>query len=298
MANSEKTTYSLTTCLIRYRWFTLFAFVIITILIYSLVVHCIHSFSPDERAKSIKSRWNIGSSIASLDVESETYYYQQKPSEMGDYRPAEVQPENRSKENLKGQVVSDRINLALNKPVVELFLNVKKIKPLDEDLKTDSYSLQFDPRRLSSYLRYYEQYTVNAGMYPSHLTDGDYNTAAAPADFVFDYIVDLKGKYSLSEIIIDWGSSGVSVGSQNYITEWELYGQDLFSGKTFPRMEDWHLIIKGGIPGQRITKIPEQYFKEPVARLRIKARSEAKDNRRANWIGIHEMEVYGTRLES
>lgn len=132
------------------------------------------------------------------------------------------------------------------------------------------------------------------GTYPSNLTDGDHDTKAYPADLAFDYIIDLKEIYKLSEIRLDWGGFSTTLGKNNYITAWELYGQDTVPTKGFPSIEDWKLIEKGGIPGKRVIQVSEQRLKNPVRRLRIRARSENIDNRSANWIGINEIEAYGT----
>ncbi len=153
---------------------------------------------------------------------------------------------------------------------------------------------QFDQRRPASQVVYYQQYSVNGGTYPFNLTDGDHSTSAYPADFVFDYVVDLKGKYKLSTVLLDWGNFGTSLKEHNYVTGWELHGQESFSAKDFPSMNDWVLIKKGGIPGTKMTKVSDTFFQKPVRRLRIRAQSEKTDIKLANWIGIYELEAYGT----
>lgn len=308
MTNSEKTDQPAKgTWLCLWKWTRIvlpivsnvLLIVVLVIVVIGFFNHNFISCSEKERAKSTERTLRINSKTGTISYESKDTFYQPPSSNEEKTALDEAPPSvGKNKEVFKEQVTDGPTNIALNKPVVELFLNVRKVGDSDKELNENQLLLQFDTPRLKSHVRYYEQYTVNAGRYPSHLTDGDHDTAAAPADFAFDYVVDLKGKYRLSEIVIDWGSSGTPVEKENHITEWELYGQTSFSDKTFPRMEDWELIIKGEIPGQRITKIPEQHFKKPVKRLRIRAKSEAKDNRRAGWIGIHEMEVYGDPWES
>lgn len=207
-------------------------------------------------------------------------------------KSAEVQPaENRAEQRQMHKAV-DYHNLALNKPVVGLFLDVKKVKSIGKDIL-----LQFDQSRLKNTALFHEQYSINMGTYPSNLTDGDHDTRAYPADFAFDYIVDLKGIYKLSEIKLDWGNFGTPLEKNNYITTWELYGQDTIPTTGFPSIEDWKLIEKGEIPGMRITQVSQRQLKNPVRRLRIRARSEKINNRDANWIGIYEIEAYGTLMK-
>ncbi|MFH1673794.1 MAG: hypothetical protein ABIF87_10290 [Pseudomonadota bacterium] len=261
-----------------------------------LAVMIIRSFCPSERAIKTESGIKYDPETNTFKMYTSEYFAKPVPPDKKSSEPSKASTADSEEKHTKIHEKVDHLNIALNKPVAEIFLDIKRIK--GEDQKKYPHVLQFDSRRLKSHVQFYEWYSVNSGAYPSNLTDGNHGTMACPGDFAFDYVVDLKGIYTLSEIMLEWGTFGVSVGQNNYVTRWELYGQESFSAENYPSMEDWELIKKGGIPGQRITHVAEQYLKKPVRRLRIRASSEAKDNRQANWIGIHEIKAYGTPLNN
>ena len=261
-----------------------------------LIIIAIKSFCPSEGATKTESGLEIDKT-GNMRMYVREDFTKPEPPDKKSSESSKASIADSGKERTKIHEKVDHPNIALNKPVAELFLDIKRIK--GEDQKKYPYILQFDSKRLKSLVHFYEWHSVNLEGYPSHLTDGDHGTRAYPADFAFDYVVDLKGTYTLSEIRLDWGGTfGSHSEINNYITRWELYGQDSFSNKNYPTMEDWELIKKGGIPGEKITPISEKYLKKPVRRLRIRASSEAKDNRQANWIGIYEIEAYGTPLNN
>jgi hypothetical protein len=239
-----------------------------------------------DRTKKVTQEFEFDPLTKKYTLRRTQEYEGTKSSDTTASKPNDDKTPDSQQEHPQMPTVVDHRNVALNKPVVEMFLNIKQADTM----------LQFDQSRLMSHVLYYERYSINLGDYPSNLTDGNHDTRAYPADFVFDYVVDLKGKYKLSKVRLDWGGFGSSQGENNYITGWELYGQQSFSAKNFPSMNDWVLITKGGIPGTRMTDVSDTFLKQPILRLRIKAWSEAKDNKRANWIGIHELEAYGTLL--
>ncbi len=220
-------------------------------------------------------------------------------------RPEQMQEQEREKDPQIGMPMketkhqeSTTTNVALDKPVAGVYIDVKRADGSELGKTKKRFALAVDGRRLSSFVMYHERYSINVGGYACNLTDGDLATSAYPAALAFDYIIDLKQKYQLTEIRLDWGDTfGSHSEINNYITRWELYGQDSFSTKNYSTMEDWELITKGDMPGKKITIVSEN-LKKPVRRLRIRASSEAKDNRQANWIGIHEIEAYGTPLNN
>ena len=205
----------------------------------------------------------------------------------------QMREQEREKDLQIGIPTKETTNVALNRPVVGVYLEVKKVDGSESGKSKKGFALAVDGRRLSSFVRYHEQYSINSGGYACNLTDGRHRTRVWPSDFAFDYVVDLLSIYDLSEIILVWGNK-----NKNEITSWELYGQDSFSIKDFPSMEDWELIVKGGTPGQKTTRVPKEFLKKPMQRLRIRARSESIGSKQASWIGMYEIEAYGTPLNS
>ncbi len=138
----------------------------------------------------------------------------------------------------------------------------------------------------------YERYSVNAGLYPSSLTDGNKNTKAYPASWFFDYIIDLEGIRHIGEIRLVWGMYGKE---PNYITEWRLYSQKAFSDDFEPAIEkQWALVEKGGVPGSEETLI-----KCDITARRFRIGAASIDHEKGvllNWIGMMSFEAYA-RLE-
>ncbi len=164
----------------------------------------------------------------------------------------------------------DLINIALGKPVVYLETQlVRDGKVLDQ-----SYN--------------YERYSVNAGLYPSRLTDGNESTNAYPASWFFDYIIDLGEVYKVREIRLVWGMYG---REPNYITEWRLYSQESFGQEADPNIEkQWLLIESGGFPNAEVTVI-----RRDVSARRFRIGAASIDQQRGilvNWIGMTAFEAY------
>ncbi|MBU4057295.1 hypothetical protein KJ695_05320 [Patescibacteria group bacterium] len=196
---------------------------------------------------------------------------------------------------------STTTNVALNKPVAGIYLDIKRVDDSESGKAKKRFALAVDGRRLSSFVGYHERHSINQGGYACNLTDGDLATRAYPADFAFDYIIDLKQKYQLTEIRLNWGSFGEQIEKHNYITRWEVYGQDSFTSEVFPDLKsDWMLIKSGGIPRKRSETIKGKELEQHTFwRLRIRAFSDpAVENRQANWIGIYEVEAYGIPLNN
>lgn len=139
----------------------------------------------------------------------------------------------------------------------------------------------------------YERYCVNAGSYPSRLTDGKKNTKAYTASWFFDYIIDLERVCEVKEVRLVWGMYGKEA---NYITEWRLYGQAEFSDTVKPDIEkQWVLIESGGAPNTEETLIKRNIN---ARRFRIGAASiDHQKGLLLNWIGMISFEAY-VRLES
>jgi len=136
--------------------------------------------------------------------------------------------------------------------------------------------------------RNYERYCVNAGSYPSRLTDGNRETKAYPASWFFDYIIDLEEIYQVKEVRLVWGMYGRET---SYITEWHLYSQTDFSDTVEPDIEkQWVLIEAGDIPGSEETLIKCDIN---ARRFRIGAASiDHKNLVLLNWIGMVGFEAY------
>jgi len=247
------------------------------------------AINPSDRATKIECGFEYDPITGKLRMYASEDLVVKEPSGAIDSEPSKIPITANGKEPAKTHKKAYSLNIALNKPVVELFLNIKKYQNI----------IQFNSIRLASHVQSYERYSVNSEGYPFHLTDGNHDTSARPGGRTFDYIIDLKKTYRLSEIMLHWGDFGLFSGKNNYITSWELYGQDAFSEKKFPSIEeDWELIKKGDIPGKKTTQISKQHLKNPVRRIRIRARSEDIDHRQGNWIGIYEIEAYGTLLNA
>lgn len=136
--------------------------------------------------------------------------------------------------------------------------------------------------------RNYERYCVNAGSYPSRLTDGNRNTKAYPASWFFDYIIDLEHVCQVKEVRLVWGMYGKEA---NYITEWRLYSQTDFRDNVEPDIEkQWVLIESGGVPDSEETLIKRDIN---ARRFRIGAASiDSKKLVLLNWIGMIAFEAY------
>ena len=162
------------------------------------------------------------------------------------------------------------INIALGKPVIYLETQlIQNGKMLDQ--------------------RYnFERYSVNAGLYPALLTDGNRNTKAYPASWFFDYIIDLEQVHLIREFRLIWGMYGKE---PNYITEWRLYSQESFSQKVDPKIEkQWMLVEAGGFPKSEVTVIRRNISGR---RFRVGAASiDQKNGVLLNWIGMTAFEAY------
>ncbi|MEW6667095.1 MAG: hypothetical protein AB1512_17975 [Thermodesulfobacteriota bacterium] len=134
----------------------------------------------------------------------------------------------------------------------------------------------------------YERYSVNAGSYPSRLTDGSRNTKVYPASWFFDYIIDLEDTLQVKEIRLVWGMYGKE---PDYITEWRLYSQTDFSDAVEPAFEkQWVLVEKGEVPGSEETLIKRDIT---ARRFRIGAASiDQEKGLLLNWIGMTAFEAY------
>lgn len=134
----------------------------------------------------------------------------------------------------------------------------------------------------------YERYSINAGHYPSCLTDGRSDTIAYPASWFFDYIIDLEKSRNVGKINLVWGKYGKEAG---YITEWRLYYQTDFSKENKPNIEeDWKLIESGLFPNSDVTYIETDIL---AKRFRIIAASvDRKKGILINWIGMTAFEAY------
>jgi hypothetical protein len=134
----------------------------------------------------------------------------------------------------------------------------------------------------------YERYSVNAGLYPSRLTDGNRDTKAYPASWFFDYIIDLEDTRHVKEIRLVWGMYGKE---PDYITEWRLYSQTAFSDDVEQDIEkQWVLIEKGGFPGSEETLI-----KRHMSARRFRIGAASIDHQKGvllNWIGMISFEAY------
>lgn len=163
-----------------------------------------------------------------------------------------------------------RINIALGKPVV--YLETPLVR--DGKLLDQRYN--------------YERYSVNAGLYPSRLTDGNNSTKVYPASWFLDYIVDLEQAYMVKEIRLVWGMYGKE---PNFITEWRLYSQESFTQKIHPNIEgQWVLVEAGGFPNSEVTVVRRDIS---ASRFRIGAASiDQQKGILVNWIGMIAFEAY------
>ena len=110
----------------------------------------------------------------------------------------------------------------------------------------------------------------------SRLVDGNDNTLAYPGSIYNDYTLDPGSSSYIDEVRIVWGYFG---SDARYVKSWRLYGQKQI-GTT------WDIITGGGSPNASISVIPVH---NDYRRLRIAADG-------INWIGIYELEAYGTYL--
>lgn len=169
-----------------------------------------------------------------------------------------------------GSDQSRLVDIAVGKPVVYLET------PIVQDGKALDQRYNF------------ERYSVNAGLYPSRLTDGNPSTRAYPASWFFDYVIDLGQVSEVKEIRLVWGSYGKE---PNYITEWRLYGQESFSQDAIPNIEtQWTLIQDGGYPNSEVTVLRKE-----ISAKRFRIYAASLDHGKGvllNWIGMTEFEAY------
>ncbi len=120
--------------------------------------------------------------------------------------------------------------------------------------------------------------TVNCGSVQpnSNLVDGNDNTFAYPCNYWFDYTLDPGGSTFVDAVRVVWGYFG---SDPRYIQTWRLLGLAL-DGRT------WEVVASGTQPGASETLIPVQ---NRYRKLRIAAEG-------SNWIGIYEVQVFGTLL--
>ena len=172
-------------------------------------------------------------------------------------------------------------NVAHNKPVILLS------RPIFFGKRKDKNDIVYTPWDRDGY---FQHYSVDLGLYPSNLTDGDYSTQAYPASWYFDYVIDLEKQYELKKINIVWGNYGEN---SLYITSWKLYGQnqkEFTKGKELKTDNEWALIKSGQFPNTGITTITKSIS---ARRFRIIAESvNHKKGKLGEWIGLHEFEAY------
>ncbi|MEW6664965.1 MAG: hypothetical protein AB1512_07075 [Thermodesulfobacteriota bacterium] len=163
-------------------------------------------------------------------------------------------------------------NVAKNKPVayLEIPILLENGRKLDQSLN-------------------HERYSVNAGLYPSRLTDGSPSTYAYPAAWAFDYIVDLKELQDIEKVVLSWGIYGEE---PVYITKWWLYSQKRFDSSKPPSLlTDWEPVASGGFPNSFATTIQKAFS---ATRLRVIAVSADFEKKALlNWIGMVSVNVYG-----
>ncbi len=160
-------------------------------------------------------------------------------------------------------------NIALGKPVIPKSYQI-------EDSET--LSMSFSP------LKYIKRFYYDQGYYPSNITDGDPTTKYYPALYLIDVIIDLRHKYSITDLHLFWGDFGISKDNENYITDWKVF----YTDSTISR-ENWKELAGGGDPKEKVTFIRKP-FKAQL--IRIYAVSKVEENH-SNWIGIYEIQAYG-----
>lgn len=109
-----------------------------------------------------------------------------------------------------------------------------------------------------------------------NLVDGDSSSLAYPGSSSLDYVIQLNGKYHVTDASIEWGVFG---SNSQYVQKWELLG----------RVDDgtWQQLASGGSPDQSTMNVP---LDTTATELRLTASG-------ANWIGAYEVRVFGTGAE-
>jgi hypothetical protein len=115
---------------------------------------------------------------------------------------------------------------------------------------------------------------------PALMFDGnDYGPSAYPADPFLDYSIPLPASTYVDGVRIVWGNFGTN---DIYMSDWELYGQKANS-------TEWVSLARGGFPNAFDTVVNVQ---DSYATLRVAAASRVH----LNWIGIYELQIFGSAI--
>jgi len=160
------------------------------------------------------------------------------------------------------------------------------------------------------------------GRHHARLTDGHWATDAYPNGYAFDYTVNLTQRadgescdatngFDVHAIALYWGQFGRHHPGSTGRGSWEGDYVKWFTVEYLDQTDAWHTIhlrkglpTNGGVEGVRVTRFPAEATVNEgevltvlegldlcnVVAVRVRAKG-------GHWIGMHELEVYGTPSE-